>query len=1445
MYYPPIFASVRPYDPRTNPLEVPVGRENPLDLSVKPIRPNSEAAVVSAAAGTDADDLMMLDHRKLANLAASHSLSAMGRQLLDPTLFRLGAYGADVALIPGLAAAPPFCFDRTAAAVPTSLAGHPMMSSFLQQRERCLEQQHQQAALYAARNNAAAAAQQQAAVAAAAAAYIDPSTLPLHLRNGLTQREAAAALAATRGLYAPALPTPMVLPAFSLYTEDKGAFTSLRNPANTVANEKSYLNGTSTATAPTLEAVRYAEHFQRFREQQHLQHHPSGKCNNACCTSNTIAGLGQNSVPCACCVQTPSQAALCARSPMGCPNKDPTSAATGKVCDFVQPGLTFLHRPTATTAISTTTTTASSSSELRLSVSSLCSTHTSSDPTTVSSKSDKQNSGFRPSTIWNAGLPSVSSGGKTAFSVPKKKESKESSSHYHKEHKTSGSIKDILKDTHPVSNSNEIPRYDHKTTIPSSKHEISDRSSKRSHEKPSVPTEDYSSRFYHRKPSDNPFAFHSETPTIVPSKHNISNIVFNGSDAITKVTNSTSVVSTKCEGGTIPIAKLPPLLEAVRPTESKAIVELSQDTPTLVSSPHGPPPLIAVSSSVDNHVPVTTSNRTNYASTENSVLRMSNSSYLMPSYKHSSEKLNNDAAGFRLTSKSPKKASQQSSKFNGLPSGFANEEPHLAPSVTLPKPIPQLPPSHLLPAANAAHFATSHYRPAQHQLNLQAHNGWIPPANPNVTVAPLPPQQPTTTAPMTSLSTTTSLSNSSTTLQSSKQAGLREPDYADTANVLQSLLIRSAPGMEPLTAIAPSAGTGTATSVITPTNGLPLFGLDYRYPFSHPLNLPTAPINSVVTTSHNSTSATVPVQKDKQEVHKSSDSATHSSPVVSKHSSKKRSNGPVNSEDMSPAKKRLLSTDFCAPHIQQPRYSFQPTAFANEAPEAPECPYTFIPEPPLNYNQHKPEDIQKPLRRDVVVEKPLDVSIPNSIPKSPILVPAKTPEVTLPCIPASRLPPPSEDRLRAIRARRRIRQRLLARICRQRRPLPAAQQPDRAALDRQLAVRHARKLLSQLTLRFAHRRYVHKWHAIKQRKGAVVRLRKKRRDGKIVFKIRKAKESVKEKQAQLANAANKTSNTQCSLAIPAEMKRLMVNKALGETTLHRAARLGYPEAVAYCLKTKCVSVNARDNAGYTPLHECCSRGHLDIARALLQYGADVNASAAGGIRPLHDAVENDHVEIVRLLLSYGADPTIATYSGLEPMKLARSPMMAEFLQGFFADISGEVDSRPHLPWRFWGSARCLDSEDCGYDVFDGVPSDPPSDGEGDNDFLFEVSDSPHLPTFRLLLSAASSKAQCNYLRLNDVLRKLTITKDVFHQVYPHIEILSLPKHEFEASATCSPLLTGTKFDSGANAGAPMPLSRQPSNPADRMTDNGSSTTDLVRLDNSIRQVLGIETISVR
>ncbi|GFR07832.1 BCL-6 corepressor [Trichonephila clavata] len=1444
MYYPPLFTSVRPFDPRANPLEVPVVRENPLDLSVKTIRPSSDAA----AGGADAEELMMLDHRKLASLAASHTLSTMGRQLLDPSLYRLG-YGAE-AVVPGLTT--PFCFDRTTGvAVPTSLANHQMISNFLQQRER-LEQQQQ---AFFVRNSAVA--QQQAAVAAAAA-YMDPANLPLHLRNGLTQREAAAALAATRGLYAPSLPTPMMLPAFSLYTEDKGAFTSLRNPTTSAATDRNVLNGV-TAVAPGLEAARYAEHLQRLREQ-HLQHQTTGKCNNTCCTSSSLPGLGQSSVPCACCVQTPSQAALCARSPMGCATKDPTSAATGKVCDFAQPGLTFLHRPTATTTATTTTST-TSSSELRLSVSSLCTTHTTSEPTTVNSSRDKQqHSGFR-STIWNAGLPSVSTGGKTAFSVPKKKEisHKESSSHHSKEHRSSGSIKDILKDSQTTnSNVYESSKCDvPKVNSHSSKHD----NVRKANEKYSMMmNEEFPVKYSQRdKTEANTYNFHKSS-IISPLKHSHSGMILNGNDALTTVTSVTPIVATRCEGGSIPITKMPPLLEAVRPSELRSSIEQTQDSVTTVHSPQGPPPLIAVSSSVDYSAASII--KSSYASSENSSLKIPSTIYptnpiQVPSYKHQVEKSVSEVPSVKISSsKSPKKSSHSTSKYNGVPMGFMNGEHALAP-LAFPKPIPakpipQLPTHHLTPSAT--HYS-SHYRPAQHQLSLQTHNEWIPHANPNVTVAPLP--QPTTsTVTATSTAVVTSTHRPSKPVQSNclptAAAIHREPDYADTPNVLQSLLIRTAAGIDPMTTIPASVAKEVPTNVITTATPLPMFNIDYRFPIGPQMSLVNnsrdemadAAFSTPMTAQHCTASFSA-TYKDKAEVSKS-DNIANTSSNASKH--KKRS---ASIEDNGNSKKRILSSNFSTP---MPRYSFQPASFVNEVSEAPECPYTFIAEPPLNYASQVKEETQKPLWREIP-ERPLDNIANRELPKSPVLVPAKSPSKPtepawspkiVPALPicsnavsqTTDFPSdPAIDRLAAIRARRKLRKKLLSRIYLQRRPLATTGNvvPDRAAIDRQLAVRYTRKLLSQLTLRWAHRRYMYKWHSIKRKSLSGKMVVQKKKNGKVVYEYKqKNKKGNKGKVAQADKSLSKTKDSQCTLTMPPEMKRLMVNKALGETQLHRAARLGYPQAVAYCLKSKCVSVNVRDNAGYTPLHECCSRGHLDIARALLQYGADVNASAAGGIRPLHDAVENDHVEIVRLLLSYGADPTITTYSGLEPIKLARSAMMAEFLQGFFADISGEVDSRPHLPWRFWGSAKCLDPEDGGYDVFSGVPSDGESEGEGDNDFLFEVSDSPHLPTFRLLLPAASSKAQCNYLRLNDVLRKLSITKEEFLRNYGHIEILSLPRHEFEASATCSPLLSGNKLDN--------PFVSRP-NP-DRLTDNGSMT-DLIRLDKGIRKVLGIETISVR
>lgn len=848
----------------------------------------------------------MLDHRKLANLAAGHSL--MGRQLIDPALYRLG-YGAEV--IPGLT---PFCFDRTTGvAVPTSQ----MMSSYLQQREQ---------AFLAARNNAVAQ-QQAAAVAAAAAAYMDPASLPLHLRNGLTQREAAAALAATRGMYAAQSmpPAPMMLPAFSLYTEDKGAFKSLRNSVVTSTAERNAaaaLNGVAAAG----EAARYAEHLQRLREQ-HLQHQTTGKCNGACCTSNGSAVPGQS---CACC---PSQAALCARSPMGCVNKDPTSAATGKVCDFPTTGHAFLHRPTATTtsaAMTSAPTTASS--ELRFSVSSLCTPQTTTEPTFINSSRDKQQHSIFRSPIWNAGLPSSTSSGKTAFSVPKKKESshKEPSSHHSKEHRSSGSIKDILKESqNGSSNAYENSKNDvSKISSHSSKHD----SHKKNLEKyPASVTDEFGIRYNNHRMMEvnsnnaeaHPFQFYKNS-VIASAKSTNNSVIFNGNDSLTTVTSVTPVVTTRHEGGSIPITKMPPLLEAVRPSELRGVIEHSQEQISSVRSPQGPPPLIAVSSAADYSA--STIIKSPYVSSENSsTMRLPSSIYPnvsipVPSYKHtSSEKSGLDSvtkSSSSSSSKSPKKTSSHSnSKYNGgVPMGFTNREPQQQHPLAFPKPIPAKP----IPQLPTAHHFSSHYRPAQHQLSLQTHNEWIPHANPNVTVGL--PQAP----PATTISVTTS-SNSATTAHrpaAKPQAIQREPDYADTPNVLQSLLIRSTGNAEPLSVT--SATTESApTSVITSVNSLPLYNIDYRFPIGPqmslvngnreafvgvpPLSLPIAAAQHIVASNN------MLFKDSKSDVPKSTDNTSHFS---SKH--KKRS--AVASEDTGSSKKRILSSDL-SNHL--PRYSFQ------------------------------------------------------------------------------------------------------------------------------------------------------------------------------------------------------------------------------------------------------------------------------------------------------------------------------------------------------------------------------------------------------------------------------------------------------------------------------------------------------------------------------------------
>ena len=49
--------------------------------------------------------------------------------------------------------------------------------------------------------------------------------------------------------------------------------------------------------------------------------------------------------------------------------------------------------------------------------------------------------------------------------------------------------------------------------------------------------------------------------------------------------------------------------------------------------------------------------------------------------------------------------------------------------------------------------------------------------------------------------------------------------------------------------------------------------------------------------------------------------------------------------------------------------------------------------------------------------------------------------------------------------------------------------------------------------------------------------------------------------------------------------------------------------------------------GWTALHEACNHGWFDVARQLLNAGADVNVQGLENDTPLHDAAINGHTKV--------------------------------------------------------------------------------------------------------------------------------------------------------------------------------------------------------------------------
>jgi ankyrin repeat protein len=85
------------------------------------------------------------------------------------------------------------------------------------------------------------------------------------------------------------------------------------------------------------------------------------------------------------------------------------------------------------------------------------------------------------------------------------------------------------------------------------------------------------------------------------------------------------------------------------------------------------------------------------------------------------------------------------------------------------------------------------------------------------------------------------------------------------------------------------------------------------------------------------------------------------------------------------------------------------------------------------------------------------------------------------------------------------------------------------------------------------------------------------------------------------------------------------------------------------------NVNSQDTDNRTPLHFASKDGYVDAARLILDHGADANALDNDHMTPLHLASEWAHLGILQLLLIRGANHDSRDKEGRTALHLALIP----------------------------------------------------------------------------------------------------------------------------------------------------------------------------------------------
>src|SRR5229473_3256243 len=150
------------------------------------------------------------------------------------------------------------------------------------------------------------------------------------------------------------------------------------------------------------------------------------------------------------------------------------------------------------------------------------------------------------------------------------------------------------------------------------------------------------------------------------------------------------------------------------------------------------------------------------------------------------------------------------------------------------------------------------------------------------------------------------------------------------------------------------------------------------------------------------------------------------------------------------------------------------------------------------------------------------------------------------------------------------------------------------------------------------------------------------------------------------------------------------------TPLHLASQSGKVD-VARMLIERGADPTAQSKDGETALHLASRRGNADLARMLIERGADLTAQSKYGVTALHLASQSGNVDVACMIIERGADPIAQSKDGETALHIASqlgNVGLARMLIERGADLTaqskdGETALHLALRWGYVGLPRML------------------------------------------------------------------------------------------------------------------------------------------------------------